>query len=166
MLLASAGFAISLILMALEISYGKTKDLAAREVLIQKITALRDLQTKLAGAADRDLEVFNSYRALLKKKDPDEEELKVALKEATGSPLEVCGLIRTSISLSNACETYCNKRVLSDLKAGSLLLEAIYKGLLLLAEGNVELLAPEEREFYQQWKEKEENKRSEVLNDV
>lgn len=67
--------------------------------------------------------------------------------------------------MANDCLSCCNKNVLSDLRSGILLLKASYKGTLLLAEENINLLEPEERTFYQQWKEKEEHKNAGILDD-
>jgi formiminotetrahydrofolate cyclodeaminase len=156
-LFASSGLAIALVLMSLKISQAKTSNIQLKQSFDEKINELEDLRAQLARAADYDLEVFNSYRSLLKNNEPDEKELKLALKDATGSPLAICKLIRISISTASDCLLHCDKKVISDLKAGILLLQACFNGSLLLVEENLELLAPEDREFYQQWKEEEKN---------
>lgn len=164
-LLVSASFAISLILMSLEISRSKEKDVQVKQLLTEKIEILRESQSQLKKGADYDLEAFNRYRSILQTEDCSEDELKLALKDITSSPLKIAVFIRMGINMANDCLSYCNKNVLSDLRSGILLLKASYKGTLLLAEENINLLEPEERTFYQQWKEKEEHKNAGNLDD-
>jgi formiminotetrahydrofolate cyclodeaminase len=156
-LLTTATITTSMILMALKISHKKTNDASIKRVLKKHITLLTLLQQQLATAADHDLEVFDSYRAILKSKSKSRgQKLELALEKATESLLEVCEVLNQAISATEISKSYTHKSVLSDVIAGHLILEAVYKGILALAEGNIAYMPAGEQLRYEKWKDEEE----------
>lgn len=162
-LLTNASLTSAMILMALKISHKRTKDAATKRLLRLKINALSVIQIQLADAADHDLEVFDEYRSILKLKSKNREaKLKLALKHATDSLLEVCDILKQALVVTEASEPYADHTVASDLNAGRLILEAVFSGIIALAEGNILTMPPQEQKSYEKWKKFEEHK----LNNV
>ncbi|WP_207423433.1 cyclodeaminase/cyclohydrolase family protein [Desertivirga brevis] len=135
-----AGLAITLLIMPLEISARKNKDLAEKNLLKDKISVLKKIKKHLIKAADGDLELFNQYR-FLKAVDEREDKLKYrALVHATKSPLKVASLVGESFSATSDCVRLCHESVISDVKAGVLLLHASFNAILALASSNMSSL--------------------------
>lgn len=158
-LLTNASLTSAMILMALKISHKKTKDPATRRFLRLKIKAFTGIQAHLADAADHDLEVFDQYRSILRLKSKNREaKLKSALRYATDSLLDVCELLKQAIILTEASKPYTDKTVVSDLNAGKLIFEAVFSGIIALAEGNIASMPAEEKKAYERWKNFEEHR--------
>jgi formiminotetrahydrofolate cyclodeaminase len=156
-LLTTATITTSMILMALKISHKRADEPANKRVLKKNITLFTLIQRQLALAADHDLEVFDSYRAILKSKSKSRgQKLELALEKATESLLEVCKVLNQAILATETSKSYTHKTVLSDVLAGHLILEAVYKGILALAEGNIAFMPAGEQRRYEKWKDQEE----------
>jgi formiminotetrahydrofolate cyclodeaminase len=158
-LLTTATLTTSMILMALKISHKNSVQPEQKRLLKRKISAILKSQQKIARAADHDLEVFDAYRKILKSKSKSRmAKLEQALEKATDSLLEVCKVIYEAINDTDDSMPYVRTNVISDLEAGKLILEAVYKGILALAEGNIHNMPQEQQKIYEKRKHKEEDR--------
>lgn len=140
-LLANAGLSIAMISMALKISHKRGKDVILKRFLKQKISLLATIQGQLFVAAESDLNIFNEYRASLKRKSRDRAtKLTSSLKKATNSLLEAGMLLMKGIEETRASLPHADVTVASDVKAGLLLLEATFNGIEIMAESNRRML--------------------------
>jgi formiminotetrahydrofolate cyclodeaminase len=158
-LLTTATLTTSMILMALKISYKNADDPVQKRLLKQKIRAIFGSQQKIAEAADHDLAVFDAYRKILKSKSKSRAgKLTQSLNKATDSLLDVCKVIYKAINDTERSMPIVQATVLSDLEAGKLILEAVYKGILALAEGNIQSMPAEAQKLYDKRKTAEQDR--------
>lgn len=133
--------------MALKISHKNATESQLKRSLKLKIKALSASQQKIAEAADNDLKVFDDYRKVLRSKSKSREiKLNQALKKATDCLLDVCSVLFRAIKDTEESIPFVRPSVISDLEAGKLILEAVYKGILALANGNIQGM-PEEAQL-------------------
>jgi formiminotetrahydrofolate cyclodeaminase len=158
-LLTTATLTTSMILMALKISYKNSDEPVQKRVLKRKIKTIFTSQQKIAEAADHDLSVFDAYRKILKSKSKlKASKLTKALNKATDSLLDVCKVIYQVINDTQESMPYVRATVFSDVEAGKLILEAVYKGILALAEGNIQSMPAETQKLYEKRKNAEHDR--------
>jgi formiminotetrahydrofolate cyclodeaminase len=103
--------------------------------------------------------VFDAYRKILKSKSKSRAgKLTQSLNKATDSLLDVCKVIYKAINDTERSMPIVQATVLSDLEAGKLILEAVYKGILALAEGNIQSMPAEAQKLYDKRKTAEQDR--------
>ncbi len=137
-LLTNATLVCAMVLMALKITIKKSSDPKVKRFLKGQAAAINLIQAQLSAAATKDLQVFDDYRRALKSKSKHRDlKLSMALNQATDSLLEASKLLKHAIVVTEGSKAYSDPVVRSDVSAAYLVLDAIYKGILILAESNI-----------------------------
>jgi formiminotetrahydrofolate cyclodeaminase len=140
-LLTNASFSTAMILMALKISHKRSKEIVIRRFLRQRIKFITIIQVQLFRAAERDLVIFNQYRAALKSKSKERaSKLLANLKKATDSLLDAADILGKAIEETRSSLAHVDVTVASDVEAGILLLEATLKGVMGMADSNQRMM--------------------------
>jgi formiminotetrahydrofolate cyclodeaminase len=143
----SATLGLGLVIMAIEIS-ARRKDAARPGETAALIERARRLLDQLSADADADVHAFRAYMAALKlPKVTDEEKagrkqaLAAAGLRATETPLLAARHIIEALYLANAAEPLAHPHVVSDVGAGTALLEGALKAILFNVDVNLPSLA-------------------------
>jgi formiminotetrahydrofolate cyclodeaminase len=143
----SGTLGLGLVIMALEISM-RRKDALRPEDAKALIEEARTLMERLSGDADDDIRAFRAYIAALKlpKQSDDEkarrrEALQAASRRATASPLLAARHMVEALRLAQAAVPLTHAHVISDVGAGTALLEGALKAVLFNVDVNLPNLA-------------------------
>lgn len=143
----SATLGLGLVIMALEIS-AKRRDATQPEMMKTLIEEARRLMEQLSGDADDDIQAFRGYMAALQlPKQTDEEKgrrkeaLQAASRRATESPLRAARHIVDALRLAEKAMPLTHAHVISDVGAGTGLLEGSLKAVLFNVDINLPSLA-------------------------
>jgi formiminotetrahydrofolate cyclodeaminase len=146
----SAALGLGLVIMALEIS-AKRKDAVQPEEAKALIEVARRLLEQLSGDADDDIRAFRTYMAALKLPKQTEEEkerrkeaLQGATRKATQAPLLAARHIIEALGLAERAAPLAHLHVISDVGAGTGLLEGALKAMLFNVDVNLPGLADTE----------------------
>jgi formiminotetrahydrofolate cyclodeaminase len=146
----SATLGLGLVIMALEIS-AKRKDAVRPEEAHALIAEARTLMDALGGDADADIRAFRAYMAALKLPRQSEEEkgrrkeaLQAASRGATESPLLAARHMVAGLRLARNAVPLTHSHVISDVGAGTALLEGALKAVLFNVDVNLPSLADAE----------------------
>lgn len=140
-LLMNAVLTSSMIVMALKLSLRKVKDPLVRRILRHRIKEMNQFQVGFMEAASDDLAAFNEYRAALRSRSRTKAmKVEGALRRATDSLTAANALLQKAIAEARAAGTDVTDRMMCDLEAGILGLEAIFSGLQILVASNEQQL--------------------------
>lgn len=139
----SATLGLGLVIMALEIS-AKRKDAVEPEKTGALIAEARALMVELSGDADRDVLAFQDYMAAARLPKLSEEEkqkrreaLDAATRRATKAPLAAARHIVAALGLAEQAAPLAHLHVVSDVGAGTGLLEGALKAILFNVDVNL-----------------------------
>jgi formiminotetrahydrofolate cyclodeaminase len=139
----SGTLGLGLVIMALEIS-SKRKDATRPEETQALITEARVLMKGLAADADNDVRAFRDYMAALKLPKESEEDkarrkeaLQKATRGATEAPLLAARHMVQGLCLAERAEPLAHSHVVSDVGAGTCLLEGALKAVLFNVDVNL-----------------------------
>jgi methenyltetrahydrofolate cyclohydrolase len=145
----SAALGLGLVIMALEIS-GKRKDAVRVEETQALIEKARKLMGTLSADADEDVRAFREYMAVLRlPKGSDEEKavrkeaLQGASRRATEAPLLAARHMVEALHLAELAAPLAHLHVVSDVGAGTGLLEGALKAVLFNVDVNLPSLGDE-----------------------
>ncbi len=145
----AGSFGVGLVLMALEVTR-KRKD--APDGIDALLDDGRPLLESARRSVDADVEVFDAFMAALRlPKESDEEKarrraaMQDATVEATEVPLEAAGLCLKALDLAARAAGLAHPNILSDVAAGSMLLAAAGRAVLLNVDANLGTLKDAER---------------------
>jgi formiminotetrahydrofolate cyclodeaminase len=139
----SATLGLGLVIMALEIS-AKRKDAVEPEKTGALIAEARALMVELSGDADRDVLAFQDYMTAARLPKLSEEEkqkrreaLDAATRRATEAPLAAARHIVAALGLAEQAAPLAHLHVVSDVGAGTGLLEGALKAILFNVDVNL-----------------------------
>jgi len=143
----SATLGLGLVIMALEIS-AKRKDAVEPEKTRALIGEARALMAELGGDADRDVAAFQDYMAAARlpklsdeEKQKRREALDAATRRATEAPLLAARHIVEALRLAECAAPLAHLHVVSDVGAGTGLLEGALKAILFNVDVNLPSLS-------------------------
>jgi formiminotetrahydrofolate cyclodeaminase len=143
----SATLGLGLVIMALEIS-AKRKDAVEPEKTRALISEARALMVELSGDADRDVLAFQDYMAAARlpklsdeEKQKRREALDAATRRATEAPLAAARHIIAALGLAEQAAPLSHLHVVSDVGAGTGLLEGALKAILFNVDVNLPSLS-------------------------
>jgi len=139
--MVSAAFGLGLVLMALEIT-NRRKD--APDGISPLINKGRRILEAVRVSADEDIDVFNTFMSALslpKVTDGEKAQRKQAIQEATVKatkvPIKSASLCVAALDLAAQAADLAHPNILSDVAAGTLLLVAAGRGVLLNVDANL-----------------------------
>ncbi len=145
----AGSFGVGLVLMALEVTR-KRKD--APEGIDALLAEGRPLLEAARRSADADVEVFDAFMAAMrlpKESDDEKQRRRAAMQEATVKatevPLEAAELCLRALGLAERAAGLAHPNILSDVAAGSMLLAAAGRAVLLNVDANLGTLKDAER---------------------
>jgi formiminotetrahydrofolate cyclodeaminase len=143
----SATLGLGLVIMALEISV-KRKDAIEPEKTGALIAEARALMAELSGDADRDVLAFQDYMAAARlpklsdeEKQARREALDAATRGAMQAPLAAARHIVAALGLAEQAAPLAHRHVISDVGAGTGLLEGALKAILFNVDVNLPSLS-------------------------
>jgi formiminotetrahydrofolate cyclodeaminase len=146
----TAALGLGLVIMALEVSINR-KDAVQIDAAKALIGEARCLMAGLTNDADADVRAFGGYMAALKlPKVTDEEKqrrkqaLQQATQAATETPLQAARHIVDALRIAQAAVPLSHQHVISDVGAGTALLDGALKAVLLNVDINLSGLADAE----------------------
>jgi len=148
--LTSATLGVSLEIMSLEISKGKTKKENEKASIVSFVDELRKKMDSLKIDADYDLTIFNKVRVSppgISKREKDSLYY-IALIAATESPLQACDHVLRALKIIEDCFHFMDRSVLSDVEAGIYILKASFDALLSISYSNIKELKAEDEELF------------------
>jgi formiminotetrahydrofolate cyclodeaminase len=152
---SAAIFGTSMVIMAFEVSAKKERGNSKKKYLDSLIKNLRSSVDTLMHFADQDIKVFNRFLASMKLPRNTEAEKRhrdsiyyEALKEATVLPVNIAKSINQVLWATQAGSSICSSQIISDLGLGSLILKSSLNGILLIAQGNIQLLKKDDKYFF------------------
>jgi formiminotetrahydrofolate cyclodeaminase len=141
--MVSASLGLGLVIMALEIT-AKKPEPGSDAKLADLLREARELLAQLSRFADEDVAVFQAYMAALKlPKATDEEKAKrkpamdAALIKATTTPLESARACVRALDIAERAAELSSVRVISDVGAGTSLLQGAVSAVLLNVDINL-----------------------------
>lgn len=141
--MVSASFGLGLVIMALEIT-AKKPEPGTETALADLLKQARTLLTELSRHADEDISVFQAYMAALKlPKGTDTEKaarkraMEEALNNATSAPLNAARSCVHGLKLAERAVELSSVRVISDVGAGTALLQGATTAVLLNVDINL-----------------------------
>jgi formiminotetrahydrofolate cyclodeaminase len=137
----AGSFGVGLVLMALEVTR-KRKD--APDGIDALLAEGRPLLEAARRSVDADVEVFDAFMAAMRlAKQTDDEKarrrdaIQAATVKATEVPLEAAGLCQQALGVALRAAGLAHPNILSDVAAGSLLLSAAGRAVLLNVDANL-----------------------------
>ncbi len=144
---------VSLLLMALDVSSKNEKNTIKKKGIDSLIVELRIKRDSLSKLADYDNMIYQRFIAAYKlphsnniEKGIKDSILHITLLEATFSPLKAAHLIERILLLSANSIKLSGNTVFSDVKASTVLLNASFDAIIILADDNIEQLGSLEGE--------------------
>jgi len=146
--MVGATLGLGLVIMALEISLNKEKDLPRASMTRALVERARQLLSELRRHADEDIIAFQRYmEALRLPKEGDEQKafrqksISEAVEHATRTPLRAAQDTLKGIEVAVAAVELTAKNVISDVGAGVAMMEAGLRGVLLNVTINLPYLS-------------------------
>lgn len=143
---ASAALGLGLVIMALEISLKRKNVEKANDICIL-LSEARILLSKISETVEADINVFNTYMSALKLPKETEEQkklrnnsLQAASLSATKIPLNAADLFLSALRIAQNASALAHHNVLSDVLAGTSLLEGSVRAILFNVDINLSFL--------------------------
>jgi formiminotetrahydrofolate cyclodeaminase len=154
--IAEGALAISVMVMALEVTKTHEKDSVRGNIMDRLIESLKIRQDSLKVLADKDRRLFERFlqaghlpTSTEQEKRTRDSAINQALLEATQSPVESARIMLATLEIMNHSIYYCSQETISDGGASASLLEGSLQAVLLIADPDIVGLKKTDRAQFQ-----------------